>query len=208
MPAVYLKKKINTFPSCKMTGEKSEKPDTEEKKTASKKAGGAAAASGPRDAGVAQKGKPKVKKPRKGKPHCSLSWLEELADLLCMLERPCTKGNTQLPRPSLKGRKEGYCHRNCWRRIELWYLDGEASKIPRYYPTEYMPRKLLSYGKKPFSQCVRRLRSSITPRTVLMILTGRHRSRRVVFLKQLGSGLLLVIGPQQSSSEQNKCSYW
>ena len=64
-------------------------------------------------------------------------------------------------------------------------------QVRLYKADDYKPRKV-NENKRPKPT---RLRKTITPGTVLIVLAGRFKGRRVVFLKQLPSGLLLVTGP-------------
>jgi len=69
-------------------------------------------------------------------------------------------------------------------------------RAPRVYSTERIKHKAhyrRTAGNPP------RIRANLTPGTVCIVLSGRCRGKRVVLLKVLKSGLLLVTGPYRAN---------
>merc|ERR1711981_158428 len=66
-----------------------------------------------------------------------------------------------------------------------------SEKASKYYPAidEAVPRKTRKAVRPA------KLRQSLKPGTVLILLAGRFRGKRVILLKDLGQGVLLVTGP-------------
>jgi len=67
-------------------------------------------------------------------------------------------------------------------------------KTPRWYPADDIKQPLPSRKSHPRTVLLRKSLDQQEGRVVIL-LSGRHRGKRVVFLKALPSGLLVVTGP-------------
>jgi len=76
--------------------------------------------------------------------------------------------------------------------IRLWEREPPIYK----HSTWDLQEERKNHRRKKRKPVVCRLRPSITPGTVLILLAGRNKGERVIFIKQLPSGLLLAAGPQ------------
>merc|ERR1712096_308251 len=84
-----------------------------------------------------------------------------------------------------------------------WYMGKYSStpakvinktevKAPKYYSTE--DKKIKLTNNRANSKQTK-LKASLVPGAVVILLAGRFKGRRAVFLKQLDSGLCLITGP-------------
>lgn len=106
------------------------------------------------------------------------------------------------------------------KRIAIRLARGQTGKLPKGKPFRYAKKKThpkldddetragfwtrtckRKRHPKPIKHRLPKLKKNLTPGTVCILLAGPCMGRRVIFLKQLPSGLICTIGPKKANGD-------
>ncbi|KAG8510926.1 LOW QUALITY PROTEIN: 60S ribosomal protein L6 [Galemys pyrenaicus] len=155
-----------------------------------------------------EKGNPTVKPSKRGSPTAAeiLSYSEELTDIpVCYVikKKPSTRGSIWQLNLGLKRKRRRFLILSQKQLLVIRVV--KHHKIPQYSPQKAIELHLKNNNKK--KPLMRILGASITPRTILIMLTESHRGKRVSCWKQLSSDQLLgeeVTGNPDTKREREK----